>query len=76
MIYYYKQYDHKLLKSYCVTTNKQNMLTPTKQSIQSNLFSLRREEVRPHLVVRVETLFLEPQLDLQIVEGLLLFLGP
>ena len=37
---------------------------------------MRREEVRPHLVVGVETLLLEPQLDLQIVEGLLLFFRP
>ena len=37
---------------------------------------MRREEVGPHLVVGVETLLLEPQLDLQIVEGLLLFFRP
>jgi hypothetical protein len=37
---------------------------------------LRRKEVRPHLVVGVETLLLEPQLDLQIVEGLLFFFSP
>ena len=37
---------------------------------------MRREEVRPHLVVGVETLLLEPQLDLQIFEGDLPFFRP
>jgi len=52
------------------------MFIATKQPILSNLFGLRREKVRPHLVVGVETLFLEPQLDLKIVEGHLLFFRP
>jgi hypothetical protein len=52
------------------------MFSSIKQPILSNLFSLRREEVRPHLVVGVETLLLEPQLDLQIGEGHLSFFRP
>ena len=64
------------LNAYFSFRKSKNMLITTKQPILSNLFGLRGEKVRPHLVVGVETLFLEPQLDFQIDEGLFPFFGP